>query len=977
METTQEMLPAADTPQPGSGELSAELVSGKKLAAIMSLYLLGIFMGAIDTGIVTPARTVIQNNLGVDDKSGVWIITIYTLAYAASIPVMGKLADRLGRKPIYLLSIALFGIGSLMCGLSQSLDSFSFLILARAIQAIGGGGILPIATAEFGTEVPLEKRGMALGLVGAVYGVANIFGASAGSLILDVFGKDQWALIFYVNIPISVAIIAAGLFVLPNNRGSSVNRIDVLGILVLVTMIMSLLYGLKNVDFFNFGSTVTSTSVYPFLLLFVVLLPVLILVERRAQDPVLNLRYFTSRPLLVTMLVAMVSGIILIGSVFVPQFAENALKVPSGSGGYFVIILGLFSGVGAPLSGRLTDMFGPKKVLGFGLLVSAIGSLVVVFYSIPSPSTFSVSLALALLGLGLGFTIGTPLNYMMLEHTPKEESNSALATLSLVRSIGTTLAPAIMVGFLAQAGTSLQPTLTALLPQQIAAPTLPYAQELSDKFAALKADPDFADKLGDVQFPDIASQTTITINMDDSASGEGLSDDLIQLLQDSDVTTITSTTKIVAQTMFDKNTPEVIADITNGVQTGIDQISGVLPELDEAIAKTGEGINGIDKAISGITAATNGIKQGIAGITAGITSTGKAIDGMTAALSGMESGLAGMESGLADMDNALDGVASAEAGAQAGIDGSTAGLAEIDAAIAEMTAASVQMQASLDQLNATIATQQALLAELQAIQPNFAADVAAGNSLPDLLSDEVRASLSAEQLASMEQVTTPEQLQELINSTSSNLIALTQQRDEMSASLATLQSTLTDLGNSRAELAAERDSLIGMLAGLQSQRTQLTEARAALEAQADALQQQASDLAAQRAALEAARANLIAQQTQLRIELSTLQRKLAQTRSARGELIEARASIIAARADLLETVRQMQVLRDAVPGAFETAKQDYLAQIDALSPQLETAFQQTLNRGFRDIYIATAVTCILGSGLLTMYPRRRREEPAA
>ena len=135
---------------------------------IMALYLFGIFMGALDTGIVTPARTIIQNDLGVDDQLGIWMITIYTLAYAAAIPIMGKLADRMGRKKIYLVAIVLFGLGSLLSGLAQDVGSFWMLIGARAVQALGGGGILPIATAEFGTSVPEEKRGMALGLVGAV-----------------------------------------------------------------------------------------------------------------------------------------------------------------------------------------------------------------------------------------------------------------------------------------------------------------------------------------------------------------------------------------------------------------------------------------------------------------------------------------------------------------------------------------------------------------------------------------------------------------------------------------------------------------------------------------------------------------------------------------------------------------------------------------------------------------------------------------
>ena len=126
------------------------------LGLIMAVYLLGIFMGAIDTGIVTPARTIIQNDLMVNDNTGIWMITIYTLAYAASIPIMGKLADKYGRKYVYLTSISLFGIGSLFCGLSQNMGSFSVLLISRVIQAIGGGGILPIATAEFGTTFPKE-----------------------------------------------------------------------------------------------------------------------------------------------------------------------------------------------------------------------------------------------------------------------------------------------------------------------------------------------------------------------------------------------------------------------------------------------------------------------------------------------------------------------------------------------------------------------------------------------------------------------------------------------------------------------------------------------------------------------------------------------------------------------------------------------------------------------------------------------------
>ena len=205
-------------PSSSSSASSASRGRGKGFALVAAVYLLGLFIGALDTGIVTPARPALPGDLGTGEKTGGWIITIYTLAYAAAIPVMGKLADRSGRKYVYLASILLFGVGSLLCGLAQDVGSFWMLLAARAVQAVGGGGIVPVATAEFGTTFPPEKRGLALGLVGGVYGIANIFGASAGSLILSVFGQANWQFIFYVNVPICAFIVVAGLFVLPNPR---------------------------------------------------------------------------------------------------------------------------------------------------------------------------------------------------------------------------------------------------------------------------------------------------------------------------------------------------------------------------------------------------------------------------------------------------------------------------------------------------------------------------------------------------------------------------------------------------------------------------------------------------------------------------------------------------------------------------------------------------------------------------------------
>lgn len=801
----------------------AEKVPAKtrRVGALLAIYLLGIFMGALDTGIVTPARTLIQSDLGVDDQTGVWMLTIYTLAYAASIPVMGKLADRYGRKPVYLISITLFGLGSLLCGLSQDFGSFELLIIARAIQAIGGGGILPVATAEFGTSVPPEKRGMALGLVGGVYGIANIFGSSAGSLILDIFGAHNWQFIFYINVPISIAIIVGGLLILPNHKAESVAKIDLLGITLLVTMILSLLYGLRNIDFFDLTS-LTQLDVYPYLLGFLLLAPFFVLAERRAEDPVLNLGYFTDFAVGVTLLLSMLSGVMLMGVIFVPQFAENALRIPTGQGGYFVIILGLFSGIGAPLSGTLTDKFGPKLVLGFGVVTSAIAAAVGAWWAIPFPSWWSVCVTLALMGLGLGFTIGSPLNYMMLDRTPAEESNSALATLSLVRAIGTTLAPAVLIGFLAHAGAGLPDSLTAQLPKQLSAPTLPYATELQDKFAKLKDDPNLKDQLDGVEFPDLGGQT---INIDVNGGGT-LPDDLVELLKTADVTNITERTKIVADRMFSEKTPSVIADITDGVNTGLDSLDQAGTDLEKAHKKLTKAVDGIKKGISGMEKARSGMTKGINGMT-------KGINGMTKGINGMTSGLRKLDSDLADLKKARAG-----------------------------------MQAGLDQM-------------LAALPPGVPEPPAA-----------------------------------------------------------------QDMRNKIAGLTAAID-------GAGQGRTALAEKRSALKSQ---------------------RATLISKRATLRSSLATLEGKLSKADKDRIELIDAREELAAAQADIADSRDKLVVLRDAVPGAFETSRQQYLAKIDELSPTLQSIFATTLNEGFRGIYLATLITGVLATVLLVLYPSRRKDE---
>lgn len=429
---------------------------------ILTIFLLGIFIGALDSGIVSPAREIIQNSFGVSASDGTWMLTIYTLFYAVSMPIVSKLADRIGYKPVYIGGILLFGLGSFLTGLTNFYGNYELFLIARVIQAVGAGGIIPIANAVIGHTFPEEKRGFALGMIGGMYGIATILGPTVGSFILQIVGVSAWGWLFFINVPFCLTIIVLSM-TLSNEKSDSKAPMDLLGALVLTGVIGSLMYALTNIDLFDLSNSIANTDVWPFLVGFAVLLPVLIWVENRAKDPILNLKYFTDPQMLMTLLIGFIVGIGMMGMVFVPQFGENVLKLKAGTGGYLVTLLAVFSGIAAPLSGKMLDKWGGRTTLLTGFSFNIAGTLwmsFVVSQHLGFPALF---VGLALMGLGVGFTMGAPLNYMVLKAVPKEEGTSALATLSVIRSIGVTLSPSLMIGFIVSAAKNLQTNLMDVL----------------------------------------------------------------------------------------------------------------------------------------------------------------------------------------------------------------------------------------------------------------------------------------------------------------------------------------------------------------------------------------------------------------------------------------------------------------------------------------------------------------------------------
>jgi len=422
----------------------------RNLGAILAVYLLGLLLGGLYVGMASPARTVVQEGFGIDDATGIWMVNVYTLFYAALIPIMGKLADRRGRKRVYTMCVAIFALGSVISGLSQPLGSFGVLLAGRVLEASGAAGMIPVANAEIGTTFPEEKRGAALGLAAAVAGIANVLGTSVGSLVLGITGVEHWSVMYFIALPVCAAILAGAIVFLPRRDQQPGAPMDVVGAVLFVLFVLALLLGIKNIDFTDLTAFPATPLAWGSLLAALALGAAFLAVEKRAADPVFHLEYFGRRPVAVTMAISFFIGCCIISMVMVPEFAEFAMGAKTGSGGYYMMVIGIFAIAGPPLGGRLIDRFGPKPVLAFGLTVMTMGFAFLALVCAPHPTLAGLVGGLAVVGLGMGFAMGAPTNYMVLQSTSPDEASSAVASIALVRQLGTSIGPAILVGFSAQ-----------------------------------------------------------------------------------------------------------------------------------------------------------------------------------------------------------------------------------------------------------------------------------------------------------------------------------------------------------------------------------------------------------------------------------------------------------------------------------------------------------------------------------------------
>jgi MFS family permease len=397
----------------------------------------GVFMSALDTAIIGPAIPVLRETFALDNRAVGMVMTVFILFSLSSTALMANLGDRHGRRPIYLLSVSLFALGSLLIALSPN---FATLLVGRAIQGIGGGGIIPTASAVIGDALPPKDRGRALGLIGATYGMAFVLGPPMASTVMVAL---SWHWIFLANLPIAAAVLLLGRRALPaQKRAGTLPPLDWPGIVVVFILLSALVLGITRVA----DGLAGSVTLWPWMLaVALALLPLLVGIERRAAQPMIPLSLFAKRQLVITYLLTAGAGFGMGSVVFLTSIATLAYGVERSHGGFVLLPLVVCSMLGSMGSGRLLNRLGARTVIlaGFAMLALGYGGS-----AITSLGLWGFMAATMPVGLGVGIVVGGALRTIAIDEAPIPLRGAAQGLVNIFTSIGTLLS-ATAIGALA------------------------------------------------------------------------------------------------------------------------------------------------------------------------------------------------------------------------------------------------------------------------------------------------------------------------------------------------------------------------------------------------------------------------------------------------------------------------------------------------------------------------------------------------
>jgi EmrB/QacA subfamily drug resistance transporter len=436
------------------------------------------FLGALDHTVVATSLATIAGDLGAVEQMS-WVIVSYTLASTIVLPVLGKLADLIGARFIFLASLVLFLIASLLCGFAQDMTQ---LALARVGQGVGSAGLHLMPQTIIGEVTSPRERPRVLSIIGVAFPVAILVGPLAGGLITDAWG---WRWVFWINIPVGLIALALAVVAVPHIAGRSGRRFDIAGALTLGVTVTALVLAASWVSAGTAGTAVVVAA-----LVAIIGLAAFIAIELRVDEPLVPLRHFANRTVLITIILSTVIGVGLFSVVsYVPTYIQMAYRTSATVSGLVPIATVFGMLVSTLLTGWLSSRSGRYRVFPiFGTAIAAVGLLIMALLPAGMPLWVPMA-AMGLVGIGTGSFMNIIVAVAQ-SAASRSDTGSVTATLSLVRQVGSTTATAIVGGLIGAGVTSGLPAAldaAALTPQAVSAASAAVQTEVAALYSSVLA----------------------------------------------------------------------------------------------------------------------------------------------------------------------------------------------------------------------------------------------------------------------------------------------------------------------------------------------------------------------------------------------------------------------------------------------------------------------------------------------------------